>query len=116
MVEEAKKICVFEQFQSYFPILQVYNSENYQQTNRVDLLKNVLFGLGVTIILAFVPNEAVLAIWYLFELGDLSKVIVAVPLLLTLFHMFVLLVSMVTQNRRIQATFARIQNVVNQRK
>lgn len=115
-MEESKKIYVFKSIKSYLPILQVYNSENYQQTNRVDWLKSVFHAVGVTTLLAFIPNEVLLAIWYLFDVGDLSKVIVVTPLLLTIFHMFILFVAMTKENRQILATFDLIEYVVNQRK
>lgn len=115
-MEESRRISVFKSFKSYLPIFQVYNLEYYGEADRVDLLKSILRGLGVTILVAFLPNEFLLAIWYLYDLGKLSKVIVTIPLLLTLFHMFILFVTMTKKNRLIKATFDRIEDVVNQRK
>lgn len=115
-MEEPNKIHVFKSFEPYFSILKVYSSETYKKDTRTGFVKSVCLTCGVTLFIGFVPFMIGLAIWCLFDNADLSEVIVGIPLVLTISHIFMSFIAMANKCRAIIGTFGRLQDVINQSK
>lgn len=116
-MESPNQIRVFSSFKPFLQLLQSYNTENYKKCRRAQLVKNIGLAFGMTVLIALLPISIVLIIWCLIDKNvTLQKVVVIAPLILTIFQLFVKICSLVTKNRHVNETIARLQGVIDQRK
>lgn len=113
---EMRKIHVLHAFQPYFRTLQIYNAENFTQSDRLKILRNFGFTVVVTAFVALIPNTILLAIWLLIEHdAPLRKLVIAIPLLLTLLYTLIAYIVLALRNRAIGGTIGELQSVIDQR-
>lgn len=113
-MEKPKEIRAFKSLDPYLHILRAYNSENFCQTNRLYLLKNIGFACVTTIFSSLLPIIIVLATWWLLDRsGVIQHVIVIAPIILTLVQMFIKYMALTMKNRVISETIKRLQNAID---
>lgn len=111
-----RKIRLLQAFQPYFRTLQIYNPENFTQSDRLKNLQNFGFTVVVTAFVALIPNTILQAIWLLIEHdAPMRKLVIAIPLLLTLLYTLIAYIVLALRNRAIGGTIGELQSVIDQR-
>lgn len=97
-----KKIHIFKGLHPHLRLITAYTPENV----------HVFFTLCATIILIVIPIPVVLATWHLVEMGNLMKIVVAVPILTNLLAMELAFITLIWKNRIVMGMIARLQGVI----
>lgn len=113
----SRKIHIFSEFKPFLRVITAFNSENFHDRYWRGNLHNITYAFVSAFInlLLFIVNS--LAIWYLIEIGDnFKKLFVASPSAMGLLQMQITSITMILKNRKIHATFERLQQLVDHRK
>lgn len=116
-MEKSDKICVLSSLGPFLRFLRAYNAENFGQSNPIHKVKNLAFACFVTIFIALMPILIALTIWCLIDKkAALQNIVVAAPLLFTVFQLFIKIVVLVARNGDVSKTIQRLQIAIDQRK
>lgn len=110
------EIHVLQEFKPLLRILQAFNSEHFDRhrNNRSNVLQTVCYPLGAFLGLFLVLTTILLGIWHLIDSADdFRKVVVGIPLILTIINEFIGGVSMLIENRTISDCIEHLQRIVD---
>lgn len=116
-MESPNQIRALRSFSPFLQLLQSYNTENFVDCRRTELVKNIGLAFGTTVLIAVLPITIGLLISrFIGENVTLHKAVVIAPLLITIFQLFVKICSLINKNRHVKETMQRLQSVIDQRK
>lgn len=112
-MENFSKIYVLSTFRPFLHRIKAFNSEHFHQST---------WHLGVpyaicSIVMIFTLSSIVLlGVWNLIDIdAGFKKLVVALPLIITLFQLDVMFVALVMKNHVITGAIDRLQEVIDQR-
>lgn len=113
-MKNTRKIRVLNEFRPYFRLLKTYNRENFGQR---DWRSSYIYAFITTLLVLSESLFILSGIWYLIEnVGDLQKLVVSLPLVITLSQMDLTFITLITKNQMITEAIKRLQQAVDQRK
>lgn len=113
-MENSKRIHVFNQLKPYFCLLTAYNGNNFIQQQWRRYVQSVLVAFCAIMVNFMLFVFFVLMVWHLIEnSGDLTKLIVTLPLLISLFQVHSSFISMSMKNHIVNETINRLQCIVD---
>lgn len=112
-MEELSEIHVLSNFQPYLRLITAYNTNNFRQTDLLNISRSIFYAFGATVIIVSIPTFIALIIWHLIENEmDLKVFVTVLPPLFSLFRMVLTFVAMLFKNHIISETIQRIENMV----
>lgn len=113
----SRKIHVFGGSRFFLRILTAYNSDNFHQHDWRCSLKSISYAFGATLINLSVSTVLILAVWYLIDIRtNVEKFLVSLPLAVSLLQTQATFNALMVNNRRIDETIKRLQQLVDERK
>lgn len=115
MVVESK-VQVLKQFRPFTRILCVYNWENFNNSNKLIVLRNIFQVIGFTILFISLSLIMVSGYWFCVDKQfDMTDISLAVPIIFCAFQMVVTYVSLMSKNRGIIRALDNLQCVIGER-
>lgn len=106
---------IFNELAPYLRLLSAYNADNFHQNQR-SIRHSVFYAFLATFIILVVPITVMLGFWNLFEKdADLTKYVVALPLLISIIQMHLTFIAMVMKSRTINETIHQINQIADKR-
>lgn len=113
----SSKIRVLNNFRPYLRLLNAFKFDNFHQSDWYSIRQSIYYAIYAALLLILIPVAIVLGAWYLIEnLGDLRKIIVVFPLLISMVQVVLSFVALIRRNILINETIYRIQHMTNRRK
>lgn len=110
------RIRVLRAFSACHRILRAFHRDNFQSSDRRDILRSTFHALCAALIIVLVSIYFVLAAWYLVDNAtDLRIIVVILPIVISLLYIDLTFIAMVVQNRSVTETINRLQRVVDRR-
>lgn len=108
------KIHVLSEFRPFLRLLKAYNRTDFQHHDWRCILRYTFDVICATTIICSTPCFALLVIWYLIENGvDLKKIVVAVPIVITLVQTVFSSISLVSSTTRMDKMIDQMQTMVD---
>lgn len=113
-MKNSKRIHVFNQLKPYFCLLAAYNGNNFIQPQWRHYVQSVFVAFCAIMVNFMLFAFFVLMAWHLIEnSGDLKKLVVTLPLLISLFQVHSSFISLSTKNHIVNETINRLQRIVD---
>lgn len=112
----SKRIRVLNAFSPFLRLLEAYNWENFHQRSFRQILRSVGYFFSTTVIILLIPAYGAFSFWNTMDNGaDLTKIVIALPLLFTGLQFETTYVALILKNRAITKTIRNLQRVIDRR-
>lgn len=110
------EIRVLNRFRPYLRVLQAFNHENFHHHDWRSTRRSIYYGCFSFLIGTFTATVIFLSVWFLIDNDcDFGKLVVLLPLQMSIIQMGLTFLPLVKNNRIINETIERIQLVVEKR-
>lgn len=110
------RIRVLNQFRPYLRLLQAFNIENYRHHDWHSTRRSICYGCCAFLIGTFTLTLVFFSFWFVIDNDcDFGKLVVVLPLQISVTQMELTFFSLVKNNRIIDETIERLRLVVGKR-
>lgn len=110
---DSRRIRILEEFRPFLRLLRAYNRKKLF----CNKIHSVFYAIFTTLLIPLLPIVIILSFWYLFENGgDLRKIVVGLPVILSLALSAITFIALIIKNQLISETINEVQKAINQRK
>lgn len=117
VMSNSNRIIVLSAFSPYLHLLKAFNADNFHQKDWRAMLHSIFDAFISIMIIFLIPTYCVLDFWNLIDIGaEMSKIVVAFPLIISGFQFVLIYIALVLANRTISETIDRLQEAIDRRK